>query len=115
MSHNVKSVFVAISVVSVVVLAGCGGGGGGGDASCSDACHHLFDCADHLGYTGAQVAEMFGNSNYDSYSDCLARCDTGTCPHQQELLNCAVGVTCGNIDQVIEDVTACYDQAECTP
>jgi hypothetical protein len=94
----------------VLAIAACGGSSSSG-ASCSDACNHLFSCAGTLSVSPAD----FLGSNYTSVSACISRCQTGGCPNNQQLLDCAVGVQCNNLSQVEADTTACFRNAGCTP
>jgi hypothetical protein len=100
---------------ALAALAGWGGGGGGKNASCSDACNHLFSCATKLGISGSEVAATFGNENYDNAPDCIAHCEVGTCPNQQELQNCADRVSCNSFPQVVAHTTTCLDNSGCSP
>jgi len=100
----------SLVVFAVGVLAACGGSESH-DKSCSDACNNLFNCAAKLNFAPSD----FLGASYATLSTCLAHCSVGTCPRQQELLNCAATAPCNNLSQVQTDAQACFTSTGCTP
>ena len=94
---------------AVALLTGCGGSSS--DKSCSDACNNLFNCATKLDF----APSTYLGTNYATLSSCISRCNSGTCPNRQELINCTASVQCNSISQVQTDTTNCFETAACTP
>jgi hypothetical protein len=104
-----------VQFLAMAAMAAACGSSSSDHKTCADACANLFACGAKLGVTVSSFFPAQYAAYYTSAQTCTNRCMSGDCPNTQQVVDCGASLACNTLMQVVNDATACFNNAGCTP